>query len=201
MANLELKGLLPELLDCIETMIVAESLQLERRGSLETSAAEWFEIVDGKTAALFRWAMRAGGRAGDLNDAQCDALERYGRHLGIAFQAVDDMLDLAGDPAKTGKALFTDVAEGMLTYPLIVALEAEPALAEALHAIGAADHATPSAHRGVLEALERTGGLAATTALAEEHAALAVEALAELPEGPARDALKTVALVTVHRPS
>jgi octaprenyl-diphosphate synthase len=194
-------GVLEDLLDVIEEMILAESLQLERRGRLDTSEAEWFRIVDGKTAALFRWAMVAGGRAGGLDAAECAALERYGRHLGIAFQAIDDVLDLAGDPVATGKALFTDLREGKLTYPLIVAQSREPALTPLLARVIAPDAPPASAFAEVVHVLERTGSLDACRDLALEHAALAKDALEALPACRARDALATVADATVHRPA
>lgn len=194
-ANVE--RVLEELLDVIEEMILAESLQLERRGRLDTTEAEWFGIVDGKTAALFRWAMRAGGAAGGLSPAQCTALERYGRHLGIAFQAIDDLLDLAGDPLATGKALFTDLREGKLTYPLIVAQAREPALTPLIRRVLEGAPRTGE----VLAILERTGSLSACRTLALEHAARAKDALAELPASRARDALFTVADATVDRPT
>lgn len=197
----EIPGVLEELLDIIEEMIFAESLQLERRGRLDTTEAEWFAIVDGKTAALFRWAMVAGGRAGGLDAAQCAALERYGRHLGIAFQAIDDLLDLAGDPVATGKALFTDLREGKLTYPLIVAQAREPRLTPLLARVLDPDDAPASAFSDVVAILQRTGSLEACRALALEHAARAKDALAPLPPSRARDALATVADATVHRPT
>ena len=104
----EVPGTLERLLDVIDEMIQAESLQLERRGRLETGRETWERVVEGKTAALFRWAMYAGGRAGGLGERAADALERYGHHLGVAFRAVDDLLDLAGEAATTGKALFAE---------------------------------------------------------------------------------------------
>jgi octaprenyl-diphosphate synthase len=194
-------GVLEELLDVIEEMILAESLQLERRGRLDTTEAEWLRIVDGKTAALFRWAMVAGGRAGGLDAEQCAALEGYGRHLGIAFQAIDDVLDLTGDPNATGKALFTDLREGKLTYPLIVAQAQEPALTPLLTQVIEADAPPASAFAEVVSVLTRTGSLDACRALALEHAARAKDALDALPPTRARDALATVADATVHRPT
>ncbi|MFK7989492.1 MAG: polyprenyl synthetase family protein [Sandaracinaceae bacterium] len=200
--NAQVDGVLERLLDVVEEMIFAESLQLERRGHFDTTPAEWLEVVDGKTAALFRWAMFAGGRAGGLDAEACAALERYGRHLGIAFQAIDDVLDLDGDPNETGKALFADLSEGKLTYPLIVALRREPRLGPMLReATEPGPPRVPSLHDEVRACLVRTGALDDGRKLALDHAARAKEALLSLPAGPARDALATVADATVHRPS
>jgi octaprenyl-diphosphate synthase len=89
------EGLLDRMLAVIDEMIVAESVQLERRGKLTGAREDYFTIVEGKTAALFRWAMVAGARAAGLPAAAETALERFGLHLGVAFQAVDDELDFA----------------------------------------------------------------------------------------------------------
>jgi octaprenyl-diphosphate synthase len=188
-------GTLDRLLEVIDEMIFAESVQLERRGKLDADRDAWLKIVEGKTAALFRWAMWAGGRAGGLDENACAALERFGLHLGVAFQAVDDLLDLAGDPAATGKSLGVDLREGKMTHPLVVALEVEPGLAPLVAAI-ARGEADGDELGG---ALERTGALDATRALARNRAAEALTALGQLPRGRARDALATVAQAAVER--
>src|SRR5262245_64868954 len=106
-------GMLDRMLGVIDEMIVAESIQLERRGNVTGSREDYFAIVEGKTAALFRWAMVAGARVARLSPAAESALERFGLHLGIAFQAVDDELDYA--EAGTGKDPLVDLREGKLT--------------------------------------------------------------------------------------
>ena len=84
------EGLLDRMLGVIDEMIVAESIQLERRGNVIGTREDYFAIIEGKTAALFRWAMIAGARVARLPPAAEAALERFGLHLGVAFQAVDD---------------------------------------------------------------------------------------------------------------
>lgn len=193
-------GTLERLLDVIDEMICAESLQLERRGRLETDRETWTRVVEGKTAALFRWAMFAGACAGGLTEDEVASLEQYGVHLGIAFQAIDDLLDLNGDQRATGKALFTDLREGKMTYPLILAMEREKGTEALLRAIiegETSDEAASFAEIAML--LERTGALADCKALAETHAARAIDALAALPQGRAIDALVTVAEASVSR--
>src|SRR5690242_299701 len=113
-------GLLERMLEVIDEMIMAESLQLERRGRVVADRDEYFRIVEGKTAALFRWAMPAGARCAGMAAEHEAVLEKYGVHLGVAFQAVDDELDFAGLEA-TGKDPLADLREGKMTYPLIVA--------------------------------------------------------------------------------
>lgn len=195
-------GLLDEMLAVIEEMILAESVQLENRGRINTALADYFRVVEGKTAALFRWAMLAGGRAAGLPLESCRALERYGHHLGVAFQAVDDLLDVHGDAAVTGKALFADLREGKMTYPLIVALERDAALLPVLVecALLPPDRPLPAAAiDGVLASLVATEALADCRALARRHADEAVCAIAALPDGPGKAALVAVAEMTAAR--
>lgn len=193
-------GLLDRMLAVIDEMILAESLQLERRGRVVSDRDEYFRIVEGKTAALFRWAMLAGGRCAGL-DTGCEAaLERYGIHLGVAFQAVDDELDF-GTQDGTGKDPLVDLREGKMTYPLIVALERDPSLQPRIEAL-LGDTAPSRAELGAIAgAVRATGALVATRELAEEHVQLALDALVSLPAGTARESLETVALASLERQS
>jgi octaprenyl-diphosphate synthase len=192
--------LLDSLLQTIAAMIDAESLQLELRGRLDTDRQSYFEIAEGKSATLFRWALGAGGRAGGLGADPCLALEEFGNHLGIAFQLIDDLLDLTGEPGETGKTLFTDLREGKMTYPVIVALERTPALASLLQAVidggGAPEAALATAIR---ELLEQSGAIDESRACAAERVALAATALRRLPKSEATAALAMVADSTVRR--
>lgn len=193
-------GLLDHMLAIIEEMILAESLQLERRGRLADDESVYFQVVEGKTAALFRWAMYAGGRAGGLDETSCIALERYGAHLGVAFQAVDDLLDFSGDERHTGKGLFTDLREGKTTYPLLLALRRDPGLRTLIEQSLERDGELPETlARGVLASMERTGAIADCRALALERVRQAVACLAPIPDGPGKSALVTVAEATVYR--
>jgi octaprenyl-diphosphate synthase len=199
-------GLLDRMLAVIDEMILAESIQLERRGRIVADRAEYFRIVEGKTAALFRWAMIAGARCADLDANQEAALERYGVHLGVAFQAVDDELDFAGfaeaeQSEETGKDPLVDLREGKMTFPLIVALEREPALHARIEAVLADEAPNHAELTAIANAVRATGALAATRELAEQHVQLALDALADLPAGTARESLETVALASLERQS
>ena len=196
------EGALDRLLSVIDEMIRAEAIQLERRGTADPSREVWTRVVEGKTAALFRWAMFAGGRAGGLSDAQCAALEDYGTHLGVAFQAVDDVLDLTGDAAVTGKQLFADVREGKMTWPLIVAVEREPLARRLLERVAALSEEQPvplELRTELVEVLRRTEAVEDCLALARERGDRAVRALDALPTGRATEALATVAEAAISR--
>ena len=195
-------GLLPSLFATIEEIIWAESLQLESRGRINPDRDVYFRVVRGKTASVFRWGMAAGARAGGLDEAQCEALAEYGLDLGIAFQATDDLLDLTGDPTRTGKDLFTDLREGKMTYPVIVALERDPDLAPALGEVLAMPHETPipdALADRIVSTLRETRAVEDCLALARKHSARAVARLEILPRGQATRALATVAEAIVNR--
>jgi octaprenyl-diphosphate synthase len=194
-ASARIEGLLDRMLGVIEEMILAESLQLERRGRLVADRDEYFKIVEGKTASLFRWAMLAGARSTNLGEKAEGALDRYGLHLGVAFQLIDDELDFR---TGTGKDPLVDLREGKMTYPLVVAIERQPALQAQMEQALAEDQPDFEA---IASAIRETGALVATRKLAEEHANRALEALTVLPEGPARDALETVVLASLERKS
>lgn len=130
-------GVMDGLLATIAEMIRAESLQLENRGRLDMSEELYFEVARGKSAALFRWALGAGALASGASPEQHAALEAYGESVGVAFQLVDDLLDLMGHHSNTGKTLFSDLSEGKVTFPLITLLEREPELADTIRAIAA----------------------------------------------------------------
>ncbi len=197
-----IEGLVDDMLAVIEEMILAESIQLENRGRLGDGVSDYMRVVEGKTASLFRWAMRAGGRAGGLSEDHTDALERFGFHLGVAFQAVDDLLDLGGDASATGKDVLSDLREGKMTYPLVVAAARDSALAARLEAhlerpdgedLAASEAAEISA------LVKASGGLEACRELAESRADEALKALSAIPDGAERRALAAVVHASIDR--
>lgn len=194
-------GLMAEVLATIEQMIWAESLQLENRGRLSTARSTWLEVVEGKTASVFRWGMKAGARAGGLGGDAVDAVGRYGLQLGIAFQAIDDLLDLTGDEEVTGKALFTDLAEGKMTYPLILALERDEMLRPIVEDVLAnpGGEVTERQARQIVGSLRATRSVEDCLTFARESSAAAVAELEVLPRSRARRALATVAETLVDR--
>jgi octaprenyl-diphosphate synthase len=195
-----LPDVLDRMLEVIKEMVVAEALQLARRGRVSTSRDEYFEVAHGKTASLFRWAMFAGARAGGVSGAACEALEAFGEDLGVAFQVVDDVLDVAGDPEVTGKSVLTDLREGKMTYPLIVAAERDPSVGRALAELLAPD-AVPAdaALRSIAAAASAPAVVEHCLETAERLCASAVTWLDAVPVGRARSALESVAVATLHR--
>ncbi len=103
-------------------VLAGQTLDITMEGSAPDRALVE-EIQRGKTAALITAPVTAGLILGGADEKQIEAGRAYGYHLGMAFQIVDDILDLEGDPALMGKTLGKDVAEGKLTWPACVGLE------------------------------------------------------------------------------
>jgi octaprenyl-diphosphate synthase len=103
-----------------------EIVQTLRRRSVDITRAEYMRIIDLKTAELFRVSCRLGARLAGFGPAFVEAASRFGRHLGVAYQIYDDLLDFFGEEIRTGKTLGTDLASGKLTLPLLILLERLP---------------------------------------------------------------------------
>ncbi len=194
--------LMPALLTTLDHMIAAESLQLEQRGKVEMTVQRYFDVVEGKTASLFRWAMLAGAQAAQLDQSQQDALCAAGEHMGIAFQLVDDVLDYQ-DQAQVSKTWMADLREGKTTYPLLVALERNPELIQLVRKHLNSDEDSARQDKSLLETLHQgvmaTGALDATRVKAGEHAEQAIQSLSALPPTPAQEALCTIVRALVSR--
>jgi geranylgeranyl pyrophosphate synthase len=147
--------------------------------------AAYLATIEGKTAALFRAACEMGATTSDASPEARAAVAEYGRHLGLTFQIVDDLLDLVGDPAVTGKVPGTDLKEGVFTLPVLEAVKREPELGAALER-GERDLST------VLPVLERTGALEAARAEASRHGDAAIAAARRAGSGEWVELLETV---------
>ena len=197
--RLDLPGLMERALDTIQAMIEAEGRQLEERGRVTSERDDYFQIVDGKTAALFRFALRAGAQAGGMHREGQDALEAYGSHLGLAFQLIDDVLDYEGDGEALGKDPFADLREGRTTFPLLLALERSPELLDLLEEGLLQSGDLGRLHFEIRKNLDATGALEETRQRARKEADAAIRRLEELPSSRERRALTAVAEVSVLR--
>ncbi len=192
---------LDQALGVLAEMLEAEALQLKHRGRVDVTMDDYLRIVRGKTASLFRWALFAGARAGELSDEQAGRLSRFGQAVGVAFQAVDDALDVDGDPEVVGKELLSDLAEGKVTYPLMIALEKDQGLARALgdQLCGPSSMLKPELCERARRAIVAADGAAKARAFAEGLVQEALLELSHLPDKPATRALGSVALAIVNR--
>lgn len=192
-------GAMPALLSTIQSMIAGEALQLSLRGRVDVQISDYEQVVDGKTAALFSFCGRAGALA--VGDTESGALlSDYAGHLGRAFQIVDDVLDIDGDPSAIGKAVLSDLREGKLTLPVLMALEARPDLREPLRSASLAEDGLPeTVVMRLREALVQSDSTRRARAVAATEAEEGTALLHQLPPSPFRDALWLVADELVRR--
>jgi octaprenyl-diphosphate synthase len=177
-----------------------ELCQVLQRGNLELSEADYFDIIDGKTAELTACCCHLGALYAGAEPAVVEALARFGRSVGLAFQIADDLLDLVGDERATGKSLGTDLEQGKMTLPLIHLLRAAPGplaarVRQVLH--------SPENHKrdALRPYLAEGGGLDYARRRAEELAAGAARELDCLPPSPSRAVLEAMTERVVHRES
>lgn len=187
--------------DATNVIAEGEVLQLMNAHDADTTEERYLEVIYRKTARLFEAGAQVAAVLCGGDSAQQEALGRFGRHLGTAYQLVDDVLDYRSDPATRGKNLGEDLAEGKPTLPLIHALRnARGEEAEAIRrAITRLDAAAPIDMQLIIASIDRSGGMDYTRALAESESRQAAEALAALPASQFRDGLAALARVAVTR--
>jgi len=190
------RSVLADLFATLRRLVDGEVIQLRGRTELDARRATYFSIVEDKTASLFGWAARAGAAIAGADEALVRALGEFGAHVGVAFQLVDDVLDYEGDPAQTGKCLHTDLREGKMTLPLILAVENEPALHRDLLAARDADAQAEARLVAAVRSM-KTGEEVRT--MAEQETERARAALALLPVSPAREMLAAIATELTSR--
>ena len=180
------------------TIAEGEVLQLLNCRDADTTEQRYMDVISRKTARLFEAAARIGAVLGRQSAAMEHALADFGRHLGIAFQLIDDVLDYSASPEDTGKNLGDDLAEGKPTLPLIHALHmGTPSQARLIRrAIENGGHDNMQA---VCAIIESTGAIPYTAQAAQREADLANEALTALPESAYKDALYSLAEFSVNR--
>jgi octaprenyl-diphosphate synthase len=184
------------------TNVIAEGevLQLMHAGDTSLDEDAYLEVIRRKTAKLFEASARLGAVLDRPDPAREEAFARYGRHLGSAFQIMDDVLDYTGDAQAIGKNLGDDLAEGKMTLPLIRALAvgSEDDRALIRHAIeggGRLDDFAP-----VAGALARAGAIDYAQGRARAEAGLAAEALAPWAGHPDVGTLLQLAAFAADRP-
>ena len=164
-------------------MSEGEIQQLLNKKRLDLTEEQYMDVIYRKTAVLISAACEVGGLLANAPDPQVLALKEYGRHLGIAFQMADDLLDYIADPNVTGKAIGTDLAEGKLTLPLIHALEmADSQTKPAMEKIILDEQASDKDFAFMLDTIIRSGGVDYTNQKAQEHVASAKLCLDIFPQ-------------------
>jgi len=182
------------------TNVIAEGevLQLLNCKNPDTTEEAYMQVILGKTAMLFEAATECGAILADAPEDQRTALQLYGRHLGIAFQLIDDVMDYLSTAEEMGKNVGDDLSEGKPTLPLIQAMKncTEEERQQIRQAIrnGGLDDLQP-----ILDVVHRSGAIEYTQQQAQKHADLAIEALQALPETSFRETLAQLANIAANR--
>jgi len=175
-------------------MTEGEIGQIETRGDTRSLTSQYLSIIRDKTAEFVAACCRIGALIAGAEPPMEDALVGYGLDFGLAFQITDDLLDLVGDPAVTGKPIGADISEGKVTLPVILALErANPSERMALEHILHNDGATPADVEFVRRLIWETGAIEGTRDAASDYVSRAVERLEILPASEYRDSLEGLA--------
>ena len=164
-------------------LVRGQHLDIAMEGSSGLTRAAYLEMASGKTAAMFAAPFAIGALLGGGDARAVEAFRAYGQHVGMAFQAADDLLGIWGDPAVTGKAASDDLRQRKMTLPVIAAIEAGGEDGAALardYASRTAASEDDRAYAALAERIERLGGRAAAAAFAAAEERTAIEALAPL---------------------
>lgn len=182
------------------TNVIAEGevQQLVNAKDPNVTEANYFNVIDKKTAVLFAAACEVAAVICNATAAQRTALRSYGLKVGIAFQLVDDALDYTGDAATLGKNVGDDLAEGKPTLPLIYAMRTGTPAQAALIAT-AIRNGDASQLDAILAIVQSTGAMDYTLECARAHVRQAVEQLQHLPVNIYSDAMKQVAEFSLAR--
>ena len=184
--------------DATNAIAEGEVLQLMNAHDPNTTEARYIDVIERKTARLFQAGAQIGAVLSDAPPIIEDSLARFGRHIGTAFQLVDDALDYEADEGKLGKHLGDDLAEGKPTLPLIYAMQHGNDTQRDMirHAI---EHSGLHNLGEITRAVASLGGLAYTARLAQGEADQALAALAPLPETVFKEGLSELARFAVAR--
>tara|TARA_R110000787_G_scaffold29049_1_gene79057 strand:+ start:207 stop:1178 length:972 start_codon:yes stop_codon:yes gene_type:complete len=183
------------------TNIIAEGevLQLMNCNDPDTTEDSYMQVIYCKTAKLFEAATRLAAVIANQDQATELAMLNYGKHLGTAFQLVDDIMDYTADAQEMGKNVGDDLAEGKPTLPLLYAMEhgneqQKTMIRNAIEHGDGMDHLDD-----ILAAMKQTGSLVYTQKKAEQEADKAINAIAMLPESEHKQALIALAHIAANR--
>ena len=164
--------------------------QLLTTGDLETTEAQYLEVISAKTAVLFAAAAEVGAVVADRPEDEIQALRRFGTNLGVAFQLIDDALDYAASEAALGKTVGDDFREGKVTLPVILAYARGTAEERAFwHRTIEALEQTDADLATAQALIEKYGTVRETVARARTVGEAAKAELARFPHLPIRDSL------------
>jgi len=177
-----------------------EVLQMATANNTATTEDTYLQVIQAKTAALFAAATQVGAVIAARPDAEEEALESYGRNLGIAFQLVDDALDYSGTQAKLGKSVGDDFREGKITLPVVLAFRRGDDEERDFWKRTMEKGDQSDADLGhAMNLLTKHGTVDATIERARHYGSIAEDALAIFPESETRQVLQDLVEFCISR--
>jgi octaprenyl-diphosphate synthase len=183
--------------DAVTRTCEGELRQTIQSRNWQISESEYIDIITEKSAVLFSSACRLGALLANADEARLQSLGSFGVNLGIAFQITDDLLDIIGDEAETGKTLGRDVDKNKLTLALIHLLKA----ADDSHCMSCISRIVGGDKKELIEMLKRYGSLEYVHSRTRQFVAGAIKSLTGLKAGVAKDALIKTAEFVGQRPA
>jgi octaprenyl-diphosphate synthase len=187
--------------DATNTIAEGEVLQLLNMNDPEVDEASYLQVIRYKTAKLFEASTELGAILAQASDVQREQAAAFGRHIGTAFQLMDDLLDYTANAAQMGKNAGDDLREGKPTLPLIYLLEngthAEQLLVRA--AIEQNQDLPEDVFTQILSAVQNTGALDYTQTAAKREADLALQCIQDFPSNDATIALRDLCVYSLTR--
>ena len=175
--------------DACVSLTEGEMLQSRLRSNPAVTVDDYLEIIARKTASLFRQGARVAAYLAGAEEVIQDVAAETGHHIGMAFQIIDDLLDVVGQPSVTGKPTSADLRDGNPSLPIVLALERDPEVRRLFGKAALDDQEI--AH--TIDRIQASGVLATVQARADDHVAVALDQLRLLPDTPARQALAALA--------
>lgn len=186
------------IVDASASMGAGEFVQKDFEHASSVTEDDYIEIITGKTAKLFEASSKSGAAVANADGAMLEALGNFSHYIGLAFQIVDDTLDVTGDPHSTGKAVGTDLIEGKPTLPVIYAMQDPDKGPRLIELFEKADVTTDDVAEA-LELIRSTDSVDRCLSKAREYVDEAVGYIDSVPDSIYKDALLDLASYIVRR--
>lgn len=186
------------IVDASASMGAGEFVQKDFEHASSVTEDDYIEIITGKTAKLFEASSKSGAAVANADGAMLEALGNFSHYIGLAFQIVDDTLDVTGDPHNTGKAVGTDLIEGKPTLPVIYAMQ-DPDKGPRLIELFEKTDVTTDDVAEALELIRSTDSVDRCLSKAREYVDEAVGYMDSVPDSIYKDALLDLASYIVRR--
>jgi len=171
-------------------LCAGEIRQMKQQFSVSVNWVEYINKSIAKTASLFSAGTRSSAILNQADDEVVDGLRKYGLHLGICFQIIDDLLDVVGSSAKLGKPTGSDLRAGVITAPAMFVLERKDEASKKLEELIATRQiCSDEGAQAALSLILESGGLESAVGLAQKHGDMAKDSLSILPDSKYKDCL------------